>query len=536
MAVAPPARAAVWQWSAPVPGVVSSETDGAPRAFLWIPPDCARVRAVIVGQHNMLEEGILEHPVLRQALADIGMAAVWVTPAFDGFFRFDRGAGEQFEGLMRALAEESGYAELATVPAVPIGHSAMASYPYHFAAWKPARTLAAVSCKGTWPDFRDANSPPWKDRDLDGVPLLFINGEYEDAQGRAGKAADFRARNPACPLTMFVDAGGGHFDYNDRIVTYLAFYLRKIAAARLRPDGGMNAVDPARQGWLYDRWRRDEAPHAEPAPVGAYTGDVRQAFWCLDAELARAAEFHAASARGKKAQLLGYAQDGEVVPQNPKLHAQVDLKFRPLDDGLTFQLEGTFLDTVPEGRPETWSGVAKGSPIGHAAGGGPIRIDRICGPVRKLSDDTFALSFDRVGTDNRKRSNEIWFMATHPGDGEYKRAVQQAVLHFPLWNDKGAKQAIEFAPLNPVPAGTREVSLWASSSAGEAVHFYVREGPAEIVGDRLMLQPVPPRAKFPMKVTVVAWNWGRSIEPKLKSAEPVERTLLITRPAAAGRP
>ena len=116
---------------------------------------------------------------------------------------------------------------------VPIGHSAMASYPYHFAAWRPGRTLAAVSVKGTWPDFRDVNSPPWRDEDLAGVPLLFMNGEYEDAQGRAGRAADFRARHPQSPLTMFVDAGGGHFDFHDRLADYLGRYLRTVAAQRL---------------------------------------------------------------------------------------------------------------------------------------------------------------------------------------------------------------------------------------------------------------------------------------------------------------
>jgi hypothetical protein len=32
-----------------------------------------------------------------------------------------------------------------------------------------------------------------------------------------------------------------------------------------------------------------------------------------------------------------------------------------------------------------------------------------------------------------------------------------------------------------------------------------------------------------VKVTVVAWQWGRSIEPKLKTAEPVERMFHLTR-------
>src|SRR5690242_11283677 len=63
------ARAADWQWSVDVPGPKSDENGRQPTAFLWVPPDCQRVRAVIIGQHNMEEEPILEHPAFRKAMA-----------------------------------------------------------------------------------------------------------------------------------------------------------------------------------------------------------------------------------------------------------------------------------------------------------------------------------------------------------------------------------------------------------------------------------------------------------------------------------
>jgi hypothetical protein len=49
-----PTQAADWQWSISVRGEVSSETNAQPRAFLWIPPHCRQVRAVVVGMHNMI--------------------------------------------------------------------------------------------------------------------------------------------------------------------------------------------------------------------------------------------------------------------------------------------------------------------------------------------------------------------------------------------------------------------------------------------------------------------------------------------------
>ena len=57
----------------------------------------------------------------------------------------------------------------------------------------------------------------------------------------------------------------------------------------------------------------------------------------------------------------------------------------------------------------------------------------------------------------------------------------------------------------------------------------MREGPAEVAQDgTLTLTRIPPRAKYPVKVTVVATQWGRSIDPKLQTAQPVERTFSIT--------
>ncbi len=518
-------QAAVWQWSAPVESVVSDETKAHPRAYLWIPEDCREVRGVVLGQHNMLEEGVLEHPAFRKALAEIGLATVWVTPAFNGTFRFDQGAGEQFQQMMAALANESGYGELETAPVIPIGHSAMASFPYHFAAWNPDRTLAAISLKGTWPDYRDDRSPPWKDADLKDVPLLFVSGEYESADERAGKALAFRKNNPGSPLTMLADAGGGHFDIHDDLVEYLGFYVKKVAQHRLQAKA-LRRIDPTRDGWLIDRWRRNEKPRAAPGSVRDYHGKADESFWCFDQEHALATARFGQAQHLKKPQLAGYLQDGQLVPQNKATHQQVTLAFKPIGDGLTFKLAGTFLDTVPDGRPVGWTGLGVDAPITHATG--PVTISRICGPVEKLSDDTFALRFDRLGFNNPKRSNEIWLMATHPGDSEYKRCVQQSVLRFPLRNNSGGDQRIEFQEIGDQLSGAKPLKLRASSSASDArVRFFVREGPAEIEGDSLKFTAIPPRAKFPVKVTIVAWQWGRSIEPKLKSAEPLERTFRI---------
>ena len=77
--------------------------------------------------------------------------------------------------------------------------------------------------------------------------------------------------------------------------------------------------------------------------------------------------------------------------------------------------------------------------------------------------------------------------------------------------------------------GPPSATLNGTSSSGLPLYYYVREGPACIEGNTLRFTPIPPRAKFPVKVPVVAWQWGRPIDPKIKSATPVERTILITK-------
>lgn len=55
----------------------------------------------------------------------------------------------------------------------------------------------------------------------------------------------------------------------------------------------------------------------------------------------------------------------------------------------------------------------------------------------------------------------------------------------------------------------------------------MKSGPAEVDGNRLVLTSVPPGARFPVKVTVVAWQYG--IPGSVQTAAPVEREFYIVR-------
>jgi hypothetical protein len=278
-----------------------------------------------------------------------------------------------------------------------------------------------------------------------------------------------------------------------------------------------------------DKWRFNETPQWPPGTVGKYTGDTAQAFWFFDEELVKATEKYEAVYRNMKAQLLGYVQDGKIIRQR-NTHLQVDAIFKPGEDGISFVLKGTFLDTVPgeSERPAMWTGLAAGSAIGHAAASIPISITCVAGPCVKINDTTFRFDMQKEAVGNPK-NYVITFIATHPGDEVYKPALQQGQMVVPAKNTTGIAQHIVFPAIAGCKQGAKTILLQAVSDAGLPVHYYIKEGPAQMNGNRLKLSSIPLRAKFPVKVTVVAWQYGKTAAPAVQTAEPAERSFYISR-------
>jgi hypothetical protein len=510
----------VWQWSVPVKNVISSESHMAPEAFLWIPEDCKEVKGIILAQHNMLEEGILEHEVFRKSMGKLGFAEVWVSPAFDITFNFKDKAAEVFNSIMEDLAHQSGYKELMSTPVIPIGHSALASYPWNFAAWNPERTLAVISLKGDAPQTNLTGSgkpnPDWENRNIDGVPGLMIMGEYEWWEDRLTPGLDYVRKHPNSPITWYTDAGRGHFDFSDQLVEFLVLYIEKAAKLRLpgEPNGRLKPVN-VQSGYLMDLWNKDGKYGEQMFSYQGFEGDPSLKSWVFDKEIGKAINAIYKKSKGKTSQYLGFSQKGSILsPQ--KTHANYHLKFEPKADGITFSINAFFADS---------SRVKKS--YEHAKS--KISIDKICGPVQKINDTTFQIAPYRIGLNNTKRSNDIWLLASNEGDKKYKGIVQQANLKFPLTNKEGRKQNIEFYPIKDQQIGTQSVRLQAVSDAALKVDYYVKAGPAMVENGELLLTKIPPSAKFPIKVTVVAWQYGTSTGNKVQSALPVERSFYFTK-------
>lgn len=522
---------AVWQWSVPF---------GAGRAYLWVPEDCQRVRALVLAQNNMIEPGILGNERMRRTLASLGIAEVLISPGIDPVFRFDAGAVERFDAMLRALADESGYGELADAPVIPLGHSAQASFPWNFAAANSGRTLAVLSVKGDAPQTDLTGSgrpnPDWGARTIDGIPGLMVMSEQEWWEARLTPLIKFRDAHPGTPLAVLADTEHGHFDASDGLVAFLAMFIRKAAEMRLPVDGQgpLRAIDPA-QGWLVERWHREVPPRSPAAPRREFTGNKTEAFWCFDGEMARAVEAYQARGAGRKAQQVDFVQEGKFAAI-ATTHAGVELRFLSEEDGVSFRLAADFISPLPakapvaaKDKPPPPATIVPVRAAEDAHAGGTVQLSVITGPLEQQGPNLFRVSLNRYFPITDRRSSEVWLLAHHPGDDAYKGAVQQALLSLPRWTE-GMDQVITFPVIPDQESGATMVALAAFSDRGAPVRYFVREGPALIRDGTLQLTPLPPRARLPVKITVVAWQFGRGGEPKLKAAVPVEQTFRLIAP------
>jgi len=525
--------AAEWQWSVPV----QSNNHPDATAYLWIPEKCEQIKAAVVSQLNMEEISILESELFRKQMAEIDIAIVWISPRLDHVFNFKERAGDYFTKMMKDLADISGYMELDYVPIIPLGHSAAASWPYYFAAWNPERTLAALSVSGQWPYFRHPSFAPdiWNpEQNVDYIPLLETMGEYEAAATFSSQGLKDRQEHPYMALSMLACPAEGHFATTEEKNEYLAFYIRKAMEYRYpkKCEKGkaplLRPVNPTKTGWLMEKWKRNAGPSVLPAPIAEYTGNPAQAFWFFDEETIEKTMGYQAKHRNKKPQLVSIMQEGKVIPQR-NTHLQIEPRFISLDNGINFNLKGVFLDTVPGGspRPEHWTGLPPGSVIRHSENEVPVKIQIISGPGKVVNDTTFSFWL-RNGLGENPARYAVTFAATHQGDDEYKPAVQQAEMIIPLRNTEGREQEIDFPEIpDKWNKETEVIQLNATSNCGLPVYYYVESGPAKIIGDKLYLTTIPPRSKFPMKVTVVAWQYGRSSGEKIQTANNVQRVFYI---------
>ena len=485
-------------------------------AYLWIPEPCRQVRGIVVAGRNVPEHWLVGHAAIRQACAASDLAILWSCPTFFDHTIKDGNYHVEFvQRLLSALASQSGYDELATVPWLPIGESMHLLMVMQIVKARPKRCIAAVQIKNAFLNPPDA-----------GVPMLWAVGTCDEwdqekkdllNQWKTVSLQDGllrqRAATPAWPSSLLVEGGSGHFECTEPMARYIAQYIRAAAQARLSPDGNptLRAVD-LDSGYVAGL----SVPGAKPVPPVRYKDcalEDRSLPWYFTAELAQAACDMARINWNAETQVPVFADaKGKALPFGYR-GIFSPLPFTTEADGVSFQLRTAFLDRIPDG----W--VHAGTRLGHALGE-PV-VEWICGQVAPLGGHRFRIALDRTWG-HSPTFVRVW----QPGNDAYRLAVQPGELKLTP-NKNGKPQAITFDPVADQAAGTKEIRLHATSDAGLPVWFFVRCGPAEIHGDQLVFTPIPPRSRFPVTVTVAAWQWGRSTEPAIQTAEIVERSFKI---------
>lgn len=490
-------------------------------SFLWIPERCAKLQGLLILCHNVPEQRLVGHPAIRAVCAAHDLGIVWSNPTFMNFGAKARSVvflEQQLDGLARV----SGYDEVATVPLLPLGESMHLQMVHALVEERPDRVIAGVLLK-------NAFLPP-KNRQ---TPILAIDGTaYEWGQDKTDIRTSWnntaklydqilreRASHPAWPLSYIIDGHSGHFDCSERIVASVARYIDLAVQARLPRDGraGLERVKIA-SGFTADL----PVPGHEGKPVvAAAAANPPAAFpWYFDEASAKEAQAIAAINWTAESQFPGLLGDdgkplakyanGVLVAGSPSLEP----------DGITFALRGTLLDRLPEGF------VGAGEPLAKAPG--TPAVEWISGPVATLGQGRFRIALDRNVRD--LRGNATAHLGLRQAGTDTVRGILEPFeLHLPR-NTQGVPQTIAFDAIADVVAGTEEIPLSARSSAGLPMAFFVIAGPATVEDGKLALSGIPPRSKFPIHVTVAAWQWGRASEPRVQSGEIVKRQFRILAP------
>lgn len=427
----------MYQWSVELTGYISPETGKAPNAYLWVPEGCRQVKAVLIAQQNMTEEAIFKMPSFQKRMKQLDVALLWVAPAFSNNWDPQTPCQSVFDDMMTAIAGQSGHQEIASAPVIPLGHSAQATFPWNFAAWNPDRTLCIISFHGDAPrtnlcGYGTANIEWGRTRNIDGIPGLMVEGEYEWWEARVRPALAFRMMYPQSCISFLADTGRGHFDCSAETAEYLAKFIEKSMRQRLQPDGTLKRLNP-KDGWLADRFRADlpendgnnqgsmaeiDSRHAPAAPYAEYQGDRHDAFWYIDGEMAQLADRRHQQSHGKKLQYVGFEVQGRLIPFDEKKQGGMDADFVADKDGITMHLKAVYTDETHGSRSSLH---AKNKP----------RIEVVCGPVKKIDDTTFRIYPYEAGLDNPRRSRCFWLVAVGDGDGEYRGCVQPIKVKLP---------------------------------------------------------------------------------------------------------
>ncbi|MEI7421875.1 MAG: hypothetical protein WCK18_07260 [Prolixibacteraceae bacterium] len=499
--------------------------------YLWIPPNCKRLRGVLVFAQNVPEQWLAGLPVIRAACQKTNMAILFGCRSQRLMSSVLGNKGEKtvydrpkyqmiyLQQILDTLAVVSGYKELSTVPLLPLGESMSLLLVYDLTNFAPDRCMAGILIK-------DANVGNTKSPS---VPILATKGTGDEwsqqqfdvqehwkvqAIETAKLVQEMRANIPEWPGSLLIEAGSAHFSCTYPMAEYFAEYIKAAAKARLNPDGSDKLIPvDFNKGYVAGL----VIPNCQPLKPKAYrdcTPEEKKLPWYFTKELAEAAYKESANTDWNAKSAVGAFADSNNSPL-PFDQSGITKLEKPVyeSDGATFKVSPIFLDSLPSDF-KYGGGMAISHPDTKPFTGW------LCGWLKPLGDDRFQVSLNRtygyLGN---------FLLLSYPGGDGYRQTTSP--LSFTVEPHKtGTPQIIAFDSIGTFSIKKKEIALHAKSSSGLPVQFFVKSGPAFIQGDKLIFTTIPVRSKLPIKVTVVAWQWGNMT---VQTAPMVERNFYLTK-------
>lgn len=361
------------------------------RACLRLPKNHKEVKAVLYAHQNMTEEVLFRSERFRQKMDSLGVAMAFVQRGSQNW-DVTKGCQERFDSIISYFSKNSGHPEIAVAPIIPFGHSAQATFPWNFAAWNPDRTLCIISYHGDAPrtnlcGYGRENIEWGRTRNIDSIPGLMIEGEYEWWEARVRPALAFRMMYPESRISFLCDAGKGHFDLSEETQDYIAKFIEK-SLADPRPTGGE----------YYSRWFED----------GTESTDPHDQFWYHDKEMVNLTKARYKATLGKKMQYLSAKINGNVIPFNPDSHIKMNITI----DTPEFTVEPYFVNENHDSECKEHASVKP-------------RVVILSGPVIQTGEYSFRYDPDYFGKDPKRLWSGITLCLEADSDNNYKSAVQE---------------------------------------------------------------------------------------------------------------
>lgn len=371
------------------------------RAYLRLPRGKQEVKAVLYCHQNMTEEVLFRSRPFCKKMDSLGVAMAFVQRGSQNWDLNVKDANgencqERFERLMQEFARGTEHPEIATAKVIPFGHSAQATFPWNFAAWNNERTLCIISYHGDAPrtnlcGYGRENVEWGRTRNIDYIPGLMIEGEYEWWEARIRPALAFRMMYPDSRISFLCDAEKGHFDLCEDTQNYIAAFIAK-AMENPRPKGGV----------YFSRWMVD----------GSESLDPHDCFWYQDEEMIEWTRKRYNNSKGKQMQYVSAKINGKLLSYDAKQHVKIKINSNHEE----FTLEPVFTNAERNAISVNHANVRP-------------RIVLISGPAIQTGEYTFRFDPDYFGKDLKRLWAGITLCIEADGDNIYKSAVQELTVH-----------------------------------------------------------------------------------------------------------